>query len=102
YCEPEKCLIREKHYLDLFNPEYNIAKDPAAPFSGRKHSDKTKTKISDAAKKSENSGRFKPGQARLEGAGSPSQAIEVTDIKNDTTTSYNSISEAAIALNINI
>jgi len=28
YCSPEKCLIREKHYWDIFNPEYNIAKDP--------------------------------------------------------------------------
>ena len=34
--------------------------------------------------------------------GSPSKAIEVTDIKNDTTTSYDSMSAAAIALNINI
>ena len=32
--------------------------------------------------------------------GSPSKAIEVTDIKNDTTISYDSISEAAKALNI--
>jgi len=40
------------------------------------------------------------GKQRPEGAGSPSQEIEVTDIKNNTTTSYNSISEAARALNI--
>ena len=40
------------------------------------------------------------GRPRPEGAGSPSQQIEVTDIKNDTTTSYNSMSEAAHALNI--
>ena len=30
----------------------------------------------------------------------PSQQIEVTDIKNNTTTTYNSMREAAIALNI--
>ena len=35
YCSPDKCLIREKHSWDLFNPEYNIVKDPTAPFSGR-------------------------------------------------------------------
>ena len=80
----------------------------------------------DAAKKIDHSGRFKSGQTlsdetkknkisdamtgekhpmynkpRPEGAGSPSQAIEVTDIKNNITTSYNSISEAARTLNIN-
>ena len=43
---------------------------------------------------------IKKGQPRPEGAGRPSQAIEVTDIKNNITTSYNSINEAATALNI--
>ena len=38
---------------------------------------------------------------RAEGAGSPSQSIEVFDIKNNTTNNYDSISEAARALNIN-
>ena len=61
------------------------------PMFGQNHSDVTRQKISDAKK----------GKPRPEGQGIPSQAIEVTDIKNDTTTSYDSISEAAIALNIN-
>jgi len=60
---------------------------------------KLKKKISDAAKKIYHSGRFKPGQKRPEGAGSPSQAIEVIDIKNNITTSYDSMREAARALN---
>jgi len=47
YCEVAELLIREKHYWDLFNPDYNIAKDPTAPMSGRTHYDKTKQKISD-------------------------------------------------------
>ena len=42
------------------------------------------------------------GKPRTEGSGKPSQAIEVFDNKNNTTTSYNSMSEAAITLNINI
>ena len=54
YCEPSKCLIREKHYWDLFNPEYNIAKDPTAPMSGRKHLDETKKILSDSNKGSNN------------------------------------------------
>ena len=40
------------------------------------------------------------GKPRPEGAGSPSQKIEVTDIKNNITTKYDSISSAALALNI--
>jgi len=97
YCLPDKCLIREKHYWNLFNPEYNIAKEPGAPMSGRTHSDDTKIIMSDA-KKGENNPNY--GKPRTEGSGSPSQAIEVTDIKNNTTTSYDSKSAAARALNI--
>ena len=37
---------------------------------------------------------------RPEGQGSPSQAIEVTDSELNQTTTYNSISEAAIACNL--
>jgi len=121
YCSPDKCLIREKHYWDKYTPEYNIAKDPTAPMSGRKHSDttkqilsdakkgkilpnETKTKISDAlkGKNHPNYGKTLPNEpkTKLSDAQPTSQAIEVTDIKNYTTTSYNSIREAARALNI--
>jgi len=41
------------------------------------------------------------GKPRPEGAGMPSQAIEVIDNKNNQTTTYDSIREAARALNIN-
>jgi group I intron endonuclease len=134
YCEPNKCLIREKHYWDILNPEYNIAQDPTAPMSGRKHSDESRKKISDSKigskhsdeskqimsdshKKIDHSGRFttghkhleetkkkisdaNKGQVRPEGAGSPSQAIEVFDLQEKTKTTYNSIHAAARALNI--
>jgi len=53
YCEPSKCLEREKDFLKLFYPEYNIAKDPTAPMLGRNHSEETKSIMSDA-KKGEN------------------------------------------------
>ena len=62
YCEPSKCLEREAFYQKTFNPEYNIAKEPGAPMSGRKHSDKSKQIMSDTAKKIDNSGRYKPGE----------------------------------------
>jgi group I intron endonuclease len=137
YCSPDKCLIREKHFWDIFKPEYNISQDPTAPMSGRKHSDKTKQIMSDAkkgttlsdktkkimsdAKKGSNHPNYgktlsdktktkisdalventnKKGKPRTEGAGRPSQQIEVIDSKNNTTTTYDSIREAARALNL--
>ena len=60
----------------------------------------------DTAKKIDHSGRFKPGEnhpnygQKVEGSGKPSKAIEVTDIKNNITTTYISMCEASRALNI--
>ena len=45
---------KRKTLLDLLNPEYNIAKDPIAPFSGHKHSDESKQIMSDAKKGEKN------------------------------------------------
>jgi hypothetical protein len=53
--------------------------------------------MSDAKKGEKNPMYNKP---RSEGAGSPSQPIEVTDITNNITTSSDSIHEAARALNL--
>ena len=60
------------------------------PMFGKNHTEETKIIMSDAKK----------GKTKVEGSRSPSQAIEVTDIKNNTTTSYDSMSAAARALNI--
>ncbi|KAG0122326.1 hypothetical protein HOY82DRAFT_527450 [Tuber indicum] len=124
YCSPDKCLIREKYYWGILNPEYNLAKDPTAPMSGRTHSDatkkimsdikkgttldeETKFKISDAHKGKTLDDKTKikisntrKGQAKPEGSGRPSHQIEVFDYKNNTTTSYDSMGEAARALDI--
>jgi hypothetical protein len=103
YCEPDKCLEREDCYFKLLKPEYNISQNPSAPFLGRKHSDETKQKMSDAAKKIEHPGHFKKGvsKPKPEGSGKPSKKIEVQDLVEGTRTLYNSMSEAARALNIN-
>jgi len=50
YFEVAELLIREKHYWGILNPEYNIAKEPGAPMSGRKHSNETKQILSEANK----------------------------------------------------
>jgi len=98
--------------------EYNIVKDPTVPpMSGRTHSKESKTIMSDAKQgiTGSNHPRFgknhtkesktimseaKKGKPRPEGAGKPSQQIEVTDITNNTIISYDSINKAAIALNL--
>jgi len=120
YCEPEKCLEREDYYLKKLKPEYNISLNPSAPFSGRKHSDESKTIMSDANTGQNNpmfgknhteetktimsdakKGEKNPNYDKPRTEGWPSQQIEVTDIKNNKTTTYDSISEAARTLNIN-
>jgi len=55
-------------------------------------------KIMSDVKKGENNPNY---GKKVEGSGKPSQVIEVSDIKNNTTTSYDSIHEVARALNIN-
>ena len=47
-------MFRKRGFLSKkFNPEYNISNKPGAPFSGRKHSDESRTIMSEA-KKGEN------------------------------------------------
>nr|YP_009568491.1 hypothetical protein [Drechslerella brochopaga]QBL02571.1 hypothetical protein [Drechslerella brochopaga] len=97
YCTTADCLKREQYYLDYLKPEYNLAKDAQAPMLGRNHSAETKEKMS-GAKTGKNHPMY--GKAKAEGSGSPYQKISVFDNKNNITTYYNSMSEAAKALNI--
>ena len=66
--------------------------------TGKNLSEETRTKISDAKK-----GRNLSDETRkkISDAQPTSQQIEVTDLQEKTTTTYNSIREAARALNIN-
>ena len=50
YCEPGKCLEVEGYYIKLLKPEYNLSQSPLAPFSGLKHTDETKAKMSSVHK----------------------------------------------------
>jgi len=129
YCSPEQCIQREDYYLSCLPHEYNILEKAGSrlgskhydetkqilsdvnkgeknPMYGKNHTEETKTIMSDVHKKIENPGRFKTGDnnpnygKKVEGSGRPSQVIEVSDIKNNTTTYYNSIHEATKALNL--
>ena len=106
YCDKEKCIQREDFYLSCLPHEYNIL-EKAGSSLGHKYSDESKIIMSDAKKGEKNPMFGKTGEnhpmynkPRAEGAGKPSQAIEVTDNKNNQTTTYESICEAARALNI--
>jgi hypothetical protein len=48
YCDKQIILLREKHYIDLLSPEYNLCKEPSSTI-GYKHSKEAKAKISTAA-----------------------------------------------------
>jgi group I intron endonuclease len=109
YCSPAKCIKWEQKFINLLKPEYNILKNAGsslgfqhsaetlANMRNRKLSEEHKAKISEA-KKGEKNPNF--GKPRTPGSGKPSKQIEVTDLEEKTTTTYNSISEAARALNI--
>jgi group I intron endonuclease len=110
YCDKEKCREKEDCYLTLLDPEYNIL-PKAGSLLGFKHSDETRALLSSLNKGENNpmfgmtgrTGENHPnfGKPRPEGAGSPAQKIEVFDKETNKTTSYDSLGEAARALNIN-
>jgi group I intron endonuclease len=52
YCEEEQLLEKEQMMLDFYKPELNICKIAAKPPSwlGKKHTEETKTKMSEAKK----------------------------------------------------
>ena len=106
YCEPENVVSREQYYIDLLKPEYNILKT-AGSLLGFKHSEVTRNKIAVArlgkihtietlAKIS----TANKGKIRSKNAGSPFQRIEVLDLLTNKSTEFDSISAAALALNI--
>ena len=87
YCSVKDLIAREKHYLNLLKPEYNVCKEPGRPKNtlGFKHTAETLDKIS---------------KSRLNNPQKICKVLEVTDIKTGVKTSYNSIHLAGLALNI--
>src|SRR5260221_8140742 len=118
YCNPAKSSQLEQFYLDLLKPEYNILK-LAGSSLGFRRSEETRAKISAYRKgkyKGENSPLFgktpsEETSAKLSSSmmgnsnskNNPNSIkIQVTDLELNTSTIYNSMGEAARALNIGI
>jgi hypothetical protein len=66
----------------------------------KNHLDETLQKYLGGATCSEGSSKTRRSAPHFKKKGKPSQKIEVVDLKENTTTSYNSLSEAARALNL--
>ena len=119
YCDSKYVISREQYYIDLLKPKYNILKIAGSNL-GYKHSEETRAKISvagkgktlseltkakmsDSQKAVNRSGKNHPmfGKAKPEGAGTPSQKIEVLDLLTNERIEYESINAAALALGVN-
>ena len=92
-CGIDDLMSREKHFFEVYSPEYNILKIPGSPSrgSGWKHSEATIEKM-----------RNKSTEflTKLSKAQSNGIEVEVTDLETNTTTTYHAIKAAARALGI--
>lgn len=105
-----KSKEREKYYIELLLPEYNISKEPTSPMLGRFHTGETRAAMSAAAlgRKFDPECITKLSLAKMGNTHSNSNShpynplglYEVTDLKENISTIFGSIGEAARALNI--
>ena len=98
-CDKDSLMSREKHFFEVYSPEYNILKIPGSPFrgSGWTHSEATIENMRIAASKTFKSPEF---LTKLSKGQSSGIEVEVTDLKKNTTTTYHAIRAAARALDI--
>lgn len=101
-CDKDSLMSREKHFFEVYSPEYNILKTPGSPSrgSGWTHSEATIESMRIAASKTFKSSEF---LTKLSKGQSTGIEVEVTDLEaqapNNTTT-YHAIRAAARALDI--
>lgn len=98
-CDKDSLMSREKHFFDVYSPEYNILNIPGSPSrgSGWKHSEATIENMRIAASKTFKSPEF---LTKLSKGQSSGIKVEVTDLITNTTTTYHAIRAAARALDI--
>lgn len=85
YCDPKELAIREQYYMDQLCPEYNVLKTAYSSL-GYKHTVKTLVKIRSNLKRLNLSKSIK---------------VVVTNLENNLSTEYASLTEAAKSLNTN-
>ena len=101
-CDIDSLMSREKHFFEVYSPEYNILKTPGSPArgSGWTHSEATIESMRIAASKTFKSPEF---LTKLSKGQSTGIEVEVTDLEaqapNNTTT-FHAIRAAARALDI--
>jgi hypothetical protein len=97
YCDIKDSMLKEKHYFDLFNPEYNILEFPGSPSKGKgwKHSEATIEKMILAARN-----KSTIVYDTISKSQSHSIPIEVYDHNTKITTNFHAIRAAAKALGI--
>ena len=98
-CDMDNLLFREKHFIEVYSPEYNILKTPGSPDrgSGWKHSEATIENMRIAAYKRSKSSEYLVNLSKGQSSG---KKVEVTDVKTNTSTVYHAIKTAARALDI--
>lgn len=98
-CDIHSLISREKHFFNVYSPEYNILKTPgsASRGSGWKHSEATIEKMRIAAFQTVKSPEFIEKLSKGQGNGIQ---VEVCDLETNTTTTYHAIRAAARALDI--
>lgn len=99
FCNIDNLISREKHFFDIYSPEYNILKTPGSPDRGKgwTHSEATIEKIRIAVNKRTKLPEF---LAKMSTDQSSGIKVEVTDVETQTSTTYHAIWAAAHALSI--
>jgi hypothetical protein len=98
-CDKDSLMSREKHFFEVYSPEYNILKIPGSPSRGFgwTHSEAAIENMRIAASKRSKSTEFLTKLSK----GQPSGIeIEVTDLETSNTSTYHAIRAAARALDI--
>ena len=98
-CDKDSLMSREKHFFEVYSPEYNILKTPGSPSrgSGWTHSEATIENMRRAAAKTFKSPEF---LAKLSKGQSSGIEVEVVDLETNASNTYHAIKAAARALGI--
>ena len=98
-CDKDSLMSKEKHFFEVYSPEYNILKIPGSPSrgSGWTHTEATIENMRIAASKTFKSPEF---LTKLSKGQSSGIEVEVTDLETNNTSTYHAIKAAARALGI--